>query len=133
MISQGLHEIVLIVSDVTRSAAFYRDVMGLIDLGDPDEEWAAFATISKEHKQWIGIHKGKLLFEEHSPRPEGQRFGPSHFALRGDRSLIEDFLKRCLAAGVKVHGPHKFSGRMEGLSYYVYDPDDNLVEFWFPA
>src|SRR6185295_475044 len=81
MMSAGFHEIVLVVKDVQKSVRFYRDVVGLILRGEPTADWASFATISLEHPQWLGLRSGDLLFEEHSPRPKGQRFGPVHFAL----------------------------------------------------
>ena len=40
--SRGLSELVLIVNDVARSAAFYRDVVELVQEKEPSEEWAWF-------------------------------------------------------------------------------------------
>jgi len=133
MISAGLHEVVLVVKDVHRAAAFYREVLGLVPISEPTDDWAAFATISPDNPQWIGLRKGPLLFEEFSPRPEGQRFGPVHFAMRALPGTLEAFLQAAARQAVPVHGPYTFTGRMAGDSYYLYDPDDNLVEFWWAA
>jgi catechol 2,3-dioxygenase-like lactoylglutathione lyase family enzyme len=78
---RGLSELVLIVADVPRSAAFYRDVVGLIPETGPTEEWAWFWAGAVGEAQRLAVHKGPLLFEEHSPRPPGARFGNVHFAL----------------------------------------------------
>jgi catechol 2,3-dioxygenase-like lactoylglutathione lyase family enzyme len=128
----GIHEIVLVVRNVRVAAAFYEDVVGLIARGPATDEWAFFATISIEHPQWIGLTCGPLLFEEHSPLPEGSRFGPVHFALRARDEDASAFLENAGRHGVKVYGPQRWEGRMKGLSYYFYDPDANLIEFWYP-
>lgn len=133
MMSAGIHEIVLVVKDIAKAARFYRDVIGLTLRGEPSEEWASFATVSLENPQWLGLRKGSLLYEEYSPRPQGERFGPVHFALQALDSSPEGFLEKARSHGVKVHGPEAWKGRMKGKSYYCYDPDDNLVEYWFPA
>lgn len=133
MLSAGIHEIVLVVKDVAKAAKFYRDVMGLTMRGKPSEDWASFATISLEHPQWLGLRKGTLLYEEYSPRPEGKRFGPTHFALESREPSPEKFLQNARANSVEVYGPEIWEGRLKGKSYYCYDPDDNLVEYWFPS
>lgn len=137
MRSAGIHEIVLVVKDVAKGAAFYREVIGLMPRTEPTDEWASFATISLEHPQWLGLRKGDLLYEEFSPRPPGQRFGPVHFALQARDGSPQAFLEAARnfsGGGVKVYGPELWwDGRMKGESYYCYDPDDNLVEYWFPA
>jgi catechol 2,3-dioxygenase-like lactoylglutathione lyase family enzyme len=130
--SKGLHEIILVVKDVRRAARFYCDLLGLEPYSEITDDWAQLATISTDQKQWLGITKGPLLFEEFSPRPEGQRFGPIHFAFRGDARDLEGFVQNARRVGVKLLGPHRWNGRMEGTSYYFYDPDDNLGELWFP-
>ena len=131
MHSAGIHEIVLVVKDIGKAVGFYRDVVGLTLRGEPTNDWALFATISPEHPQWLGLHRGDLLYEEHSPRPKGQRFGPVHFALQAREPSPDAFLRRAASQGFKVHGPQVWQGRMTGRSYYCYDPDDNLFEYWF--
>jgi len=133
MMSAGIHEIVLVVKDVRKAAQFYRDVVGLTLRAEPTEEWAIFATISLANPQWLGLRKGHLLYEEHSPRPQGQRFGPVHFALQAGQPSPEEFLQNARQHGIEVYGPEKWEGRMKGQSYYCYDHDDNLFEYWFPS
>ena len=133
-ITAELFEIVLVVRDVGKSAAFYREAVGLEPINPPGDGWASFWVGAKEDNKWLGLRQGHLLFEEDSPRPEGHRFGPVHFALKLPESDLQIALDRLKANGIKVLGPQEWkSGRFKGVSYYFYDPDDNLVEFWFPA
>ncbi len=81
--------------------------------------------------QRIGLHRGSLLFEEHSPLPEGERFGRAHFAFEVARDELDEAVERVRSAGVEVYGPVEFDW-MQASSYYFYDPDANLLEFWSP-
>lgn len=86
----GLAELVLIVEDVPRAADFYREVVGLEPESPADEEWAWFFAGAADRSQRIALHKGSLLFEEHSPHPEGHRFGNVHFALEVPRDRLDE-------------------------------------------
>ena len=127
----GIAELVLVVKDVTRATAFYRDVVGLTLQREPSDAWAWFIMGPPDRPQRLALHKGSLLFEEHSPRPEGKRWGPVHFAFQVDPDKLPEMLDRLRAAGVPIHGPTYFEW-MNADSYYFYDPDDNLAEFWCP-
>ena len=131
MFSRGLSELVLIVKDVPRSAAFYRDVVGLVPEKDPSEEWAWFWAGGPGTRQRLAVHRGSLLFEDHSPLPEGQRWGRVHFALEVPAEKLEEAAEHVRREGVEVYGPTHFDW-MRANSYYFYDPDGNLVELWSP-
>ena len=98
LFTTGLAELVLIVDDVPRAAKFYREVVGLDPETPADDEWAWFFAGDDAKAQRIALHKGSLLFEEHSPHAPGHRLGNVHW--------------------------------MQATSYYFYDPDGNLLEFW---
>lgn len=129
--SQGFAEIVLIVSDVARSVRFYRDVVGLVPERETGEEpdWAWFWAGEPGISQRLALHRGSLLFEEHSPLPPGKRFGQVHFAFAVRRDVQEDAVNTVRAAGVDVYGPVRLEW-MPARSYYFYDPDGNLLEWW---
>ena len=131
MSSRGLAELVLIVEDVPTSTRFYEDVVGLRLEHEPSDEWAWFWAGEPGVPQRIALHRGSLLFEEHSPHPEGHRFGTVHFALEIARDRLDETVNRVKAAGVDVYGPTDFEW-MKARSYYFYDPDGNLLEFWSP-
>lgn len=132
--SRRLFEIVLVVADVAAAAAFYRDAVGLEPIKAANDEWASFWLDDPATNAWLGLRKGPLLFEEHSRLPAGRRFGPVHFALRVPASEKDAALARLRGHGIEVHGPQRWGpGRFEGASYYFHDPDQNLVEYWFPG
>lgn len=121
----GLFETHLNVTNLDRSVAFYRDVLGL-DLGRyENERRAAFF--------WIGGHGQAMLGLWEQP-PE--RVLPQHFAFRG---TIEDVLKRSAAwlseRGLPCHNflndgtnrPMVFAW-MPAVSIYFDDPDGHSLE-----
>jgi catechol 2,3-dioxygenase-like lactoylglutathione lyase family enzyme len=92
--SRGLAELVLIVEDVPRSARFYQEVVGLELEHETSDEWAWFWAGKPGDPQRIALHRGSLLFEEHSPFPEGERFGGAHFAFEVARIDLEESVQR---------------------------------------
>jgi catechol 2,3-dioxygenase-like lactoylglutathione lyase family enzyme len=131
MSSRGLAELVLIVEDVPKAARFYEDVVGLSVEHVTGDEWAWFWAGKVGDPQRVALHRGPLLFEEHSPLPEAERFGRVHFAFEVARDELAAAVARVREAGVDVYGPVEFDW-MNALSYYFYDPDANLLEFWSP-
>ena len=131
MFAQGLSEIVLIVEDVQSAARFYREVVGLIPESEADDQWAWFWAGMSGQAQRVALHRGTLLFEEHSPLPDGERFGHVHFAFHVPHDQLDAAVNHVRTAGLEVYGPVHFEA-MSADSYYFYDPDGNLLEFWSP-
>jgi catechol 2,3-dioxygenase-like lactoylglutathione lyase family enzyme len=129
MFSNGFSELVLIVNDVLEAAAFYRDVVGLVPETEADADWAWFWAGEVGTPQRIALHAGPLLFEEYSPFPAGQRWGHVHFALNVSSDKLEAASSHVRSQGVQVHGPQRFPW-MHATSFYFYDLDGNLIEFW---
>ena len=127
----GISEIVLIVEDVLESARYYRDVVGLEPETEATEDWAWFFAGATGMPQRIALHRGKLGFEEHSPLPEGQRFGQVHYAFEVPRARLEAAVENVSGHGVDVHGPVRL-GWMSADAFYFFDPNANLLEFWSP-
>jgi catechol 2,3-dioxygenase-like lactoylglutathione lyase family enzyme len=130
--SRGFAELVLIVEDVPKASRFYQDVVGLELEHETGDEWAWFWAGKVGDPQRIALHRGTLLFEEHSPFPEGHRFGTVHFAFDVAPEDLDASVERVRAAGVEVYGPVDFDDPFNARSYYFYDPDGNLLEFWSP-
>ena len=122
--------VVLNVADVERALHFYVDVVG-------------FATANLE--LWRGglfpfpsarINERMVLdlFGPERWSPDGER-GPSaqrlhHFSLVIDEAEWPALEERLTGAGVAIRGPlRQWGGWDYGLSYYVFDPDGNEVEF----
>jgi catechol 2,3-dioxygenase-like lactoylglutathione lyase family enzyme len=130
--SRGFAELVLIVADVAKAADFYEHVVGLVPEHRTGDEWAWFWAGRPEVRQRLALHKGSLLFEEHSPLPEGHRFGTVHYAFDVPQDELEAAVVRVRTAGVEVYGPVDFDEPFNATSYYFYDPDANLLEFFSP-
>jgi catechol 2,3-dioxygenase-like lactoylglutathione lyase family enzyme len=127
--SRGLAEIVLIVDDVRKAAAFYEHVVGLVPESEADDEWAWFWAGERGRPQRVALHKGSLLFEGQSPYGEGERWGQVHYAFDVAAEDLEAATERVRSAGVKVFGPVHLDW-MNADAYYFYDLDGNLLEFW---
>lgn len=131
MFSTGLTEIVLIVKDVKAAARFYQEVVGLIPQREAGDQWAWFFAGKPENLQRLALHKGPLLFEEHSPFPEGERWGRVHYAFFVPHDKLEEAVSHIRRHNVEIYGPVHFDWK-NVLSYYFYALDGNLLEFWSP-
>ena len=129
MFSSGISELLLVVEDVRSSARFYEDVVGLTPEKAADDEWAWFWAGMPGEAQRIALRKGPLLFEQHSPRPEGERWGAVHYAFEVSQDRLDDAVKHVRSKGVEVYGPVNLDW-MDAISYYFYDLDANLIEWW---
>jgi catechol-2,3-dioxygenase len=130
--SEGLSEIVLIVGDVPAAARFYREVVGLEPMTEADDEWAWFWTGRPRRSTRLALHRGPLLFEEHSPHPPGRRWGRVHYAFDVPRSRLDEALEHLRGRGIVLHGPQRFEWMGGAIAWYFYDPDGNLLELWSP-
>ena len=131
MTPRGFSEIVLIVSDVPKASRFYQDVVGLELEHETSDTWAWFFAGSDDRRQRLALHRGPLMYEQHSPHAEGERFGQVHFAFEVARDELDAAVERVRDAGVEVYGPEQLEW-MNAESYYFYDLDGNLLEFWSP-
>jgi catechol 2,3-dioxygenase-like lactoylglutathione lyase family enzyme len=122
--------LVLIVEDISKSFSFYRDVVGL-SVESRSDDWICYYVGETNNNQRLALHKGKLLFEEKSPLPEGRRFGQIHFAFEVERNNLEQALEIVKYSGTEVYDPQIFEW-MKAVSYFFYDPDGNLIEYWSP-
>jgi catechol-2,3-dioxygenase len=132
MFTKDISEIVLIVQDVLAATRFYQEVVGLQPLGETDQYWAWFWTGEPGSSSRIALHKGPLLFEEYSPYPEGERWGHVHYAFEVPQARLEEAAAHVRQQGVEVYGPRHFDW-MQAESFYFYDLDGNLLEFWSPV
>jgi catechol 2,3-dioxygenase-like lactoylglutathione lyase family enzyme len=130
--SAGFAELVLIVRDVPAAARFYREVVGLEPETETNDAWAWFWAGEPGAHQRIALHRGSLLFEEHSPHPPESRWGHVHFAFEVPRERLDAAVAHMRDHGVEVYGPAHFDWMAGATAYYFYDPDGNLVEFWSP-
>jgi lactoylglutathione lyase len=119
---RGISEVILVVADVERSVAFYRDVVGLLPDNLENKKFAWFWAGPPGKSQRIGITAGPLSFGATHIK------GPLHFAFGTERARIPELKAALEAQGLEVEGPVEFKF-WNALSIYFSDPDGNRVEF----
>lgn len=124
-----LGHLVLYVRDVTRSAGFYRDVLGWRQIMGDDLGGLPVAAFAAPN---LRTHHELLLIEvgaDAAALPAGRRVGMYHFGLKiGDS---DDELRAALATlqehGVPILGA---SDHTVTHSLYIADPDGNEIELY---
>ena len=117
----GLSELILRVSDVPRSVAFYRDVVGLTLEHVSSPTWAWFWTGSEGALPRLGLTSRPLSYGA------AHCGGPAHFAIAVPRRAIPAEKARLESLGVAVEGPIVFEF-WKADSIYFSDPDGHRVE-----
>lgn len=119
-----LGHIVLYVSDIERSAAFYGDVLGWQRLPLPGGGAAAFSS-GRTHHELLLIEVGPTA----QALPKGRHLGLYHFGLKvGDSDdELRDALERIQAANVEIVGA---TDHTVTHSLYILDPDGNEIELY---
>ena len=121
----GLDHLVLTVSDMVTSIAFYRDILGMealeFEAADGSRRWAlAFGA------QKINLHPAQAPFTPHAAEP---RAGSSDLCFLSPAPL-DAWAAYFEACGQEVlDGPVQRSGALGPIvSLYIRDPDGNLLE-----
>jgi|HubBroStandDraft_4_1064222.scaffolds.fasta_scaffold916804_1 catechol-2,3-dioxygenase len=133
-ITAGISKVVLNVANVFESARFYSEVMGLErDPEAPDERWgwAWFCTGEPGSEQRLGLHQGRMAYEDYSPTPAGPRHRTVHFALHIPHKNLDELVERLRSKGIDLHGPASHDW-VRAVSYYLFDLDGNLIELFSP-
>ena len=118
----GVSEVILVVKDVARSLAFYRDVVGLQVDNASHSQFAWLWAGPPGTQQRIGVTTGPLSFGASHVE------GPQHFAFGTENARIDDLKAALERHGVEVEGPVEFRF-WKARSIYFSDPDGNRVEF----
>jgi catechol 2,3-dioxygenase len=119
-----LGHVVFYVKDLEKSSAFYRDVVGLNEIGRIFNERGAIFSGGRSH------HELLLIEVRDAPGPlQGHRIGLYHVgwkigddldALRGAKMRAENF-------GCEIDG---LSDHTVSQSLYIRDPDGNEIELY---
>jgi catechol 2,3-dioxygenase len=117
----GLSELILRVADVSRSVAFYRDVVGLAVESEPTPTWAWLWTGDRGALPRLGLTSRPLSYGA------AHCGGPAHFAIAVPRRAILAEKARIEGLGIAVEGPVTFEA-WRADSIYFSDPDDHRVE-----
>lgn len=116
----GLSELVLRVSDVPRSTAFYRDLVGL-PVERADATWAWLWSGEPGASPRLGLTSRPLSYGA------AHCGGPAHFAFAVPRSAIVAAKARLESLGLAVEGPVTFEA-WKADSIYFSDPDGHRLE-----
>jgi catechol 2,3-dioxygenase-like lactoylglutathione lyase family enzyme len=116
----GISELVLEVSDLEASRAFYRDLLGL-------EETLYGEGRGGRYWYLIGDSARLGLWTPQVGLGGGRGGVHVHFAFHFADVEIERILERLEGADAEVEGPIQLG---PGRAVYVTDPDGNVVEFW---
>ena len=118
--------VVLKVRDLERSTRFYRDVLGLREVGRLSDRMVFFSAGDNHHDLAIlGVGAG-------APSPARDAVGLYHVALKiGNR--IEDL--KAAKAHLEGHGigPLRLTNHRVSQSLYLSDPDGNGLELFVDA
>ena len=118
-----LGHVVLYVSDIQRSRAFYRDVLGFREIFAAPS--AAVYSSGRTHHELLLLGVGP----DAQPIPQGRRVGMYHFGLKVGDS--DDELRAArdavVAAGATIVG---MTAHLVTHSLFLRDPDGNDIELY---
>jgi catechol 2,3-dioxygenase-like lactoylglutathione lyase family enzyme len=116
----GISELVLEVTDLDASRAFYRDLLGF--------EETLYGE-GREGRYWylIGDSARLGLWTPQTGLAGGRGGAHVHFAFSIADADLDALHQRLLAVGAETEGPIQLG---PGRAIYVTDPDGNAVEFW---
>jgi catechol 2,3-dioxygenase len=122
----GLAEVVLLVQDLDKSLAFYRDLLGMTVIS-PDGFPAAFLRIGEER---AGVPHQIVLVprpaEAHAAATSKLERDVHHIGLEVPADQFEAERNRISQLGVEVRGgEHPF---LPVEAFYIDDPDGNEIE-----
>ncbi|SHE83052.1 Catechol 2,3-dioxygenase [Loktanella atrilutea] len=126
----ALDHLVLTVSDIALTAAFYRDVLGMqVQTFTPAD--GSTRTALSFGVQKINLHPADRPFDPKAQRPQP---GSADLCFLTETPL-DDWQDHLMTQGVPViEGPVARTGATGPLlSLYIRDPDGNLIEIAIPA
>ncbi len=135
-----IHHAAFTVSDMERSVAFYRDILGMKVLWDSVEAGLAYkgpvcdsitgCPGTEQHLVYLGIGDRVLELVEYTPagKPlednKASDVGSAHICLKTDD--IAAFYQKLLANNVRIHCPPQNRGVLS--VFYFRDPDGIILE-----
>jgi catechol 2,3-dioxygenase len=117
---RGISELVLEVSDLDASRAFYRDLLGL--------EETLYGE-GRDGRYWylVGESARLGLWTPQTGLAGGRGGAHVHFAFNLGEEALEDMIGRLRERDAEFEGPIQLG---PGRAIYLTDPDGNVVEFW---
>jgi glyoxylase I family protein len=126
MDTPGINHVILTVSNLDRSRAFYRDVLGF-EVHDIPPEFGSmcYFSLNDQSSVWLLTH---------DQTPSGDRFsefrvGLDHLAFTApNKEALHALADKLIAAGVDTKGVELFHGKW--LYCAFRDPDNIQLEYW---
>lgn len=129
-----IDHLVLSVTDLQRSAAFYRDVLGF-DVGQTSPDLGDALYSGSYYFEVGGV---VMILVAHADTAKDDRFnekrvGLDHLSFRApDAAALQDLAAKLDAAGVTSTGVKKDAS--SDAQYVVFrDPDGVQLEYWLPG
>jgi glyoxylase I family protein len=134
MPATGVHHVDLAVSDLERSLAFYRDLLG--PLGYAEE--VRYPTY-RGTEEVVYLARGEIrggglgLRQADGGNHSYYDVGIEHFAFEVERREdVDEAHARCVASGANVHYPPEEDRDEPGYyAFFVFDPDGIRVEVFY--
>ncbi len=128
MPARGIHHIDLAVTDVERSLAFYRELLGPLGL-EEDSRYQSY----RGTEEVVYLRYGDQLLGLRPADGGEHRYyevGIEHIAFYVDEPAeVDAAYQRCLAMGANVHFPPEEDRDVPGYyELFVFDPDGFRVE-----
>jgi glyoxylase I family protein len=129
----AIQHVDLCVSDVARSLAFYREVLGPLGL-EEDVNFRSYR--GTEDIVYLRFGEQNLgLRPADGGRHEYYGVGLEHLAFEVEhREQVDEAHERCVALGAEIHFPPEVDDDLEDYyAFFVFDPDGLRIEvFWAP-
>jgi glyoxylase I family protein len=129
----AIQHVDLCVSDVARSLAFYREVLGPLGL-EEDVKFRSYR--GTEDIVYLRFGEQNLgLRPADGGRHEYYGVGLEHLAFEVEhREQVDEAHERCVALGAEIHFPPEVDDDLEDYyAFFVFDPDGLRIEvFWAP-
>jgi catechol 2,3-dioxygenase-like lactoylglutathione lyase family enzyme len=120
---EAVLETSLYVSNLARSVAFYRDVLGLHLMSEfDDERGAAFAV----GPSVLLLFRAEETLKQRTIPTHGSS-GRGHVAFRVAERELSAWREQLRSRGVAIELEHSFEGQPPSI--FFRDPDGNLLEF----
>ncbi|WP_237153511.1 VOC family protein [Oryzibacter oryziterrae] len=128
---EGLLETALYVSDLQRSAAFYRDILGLTPLSESPRLVALDAGAQGVLLLFQAGATSADLIDDDGCIPGHEGTGRLHMAFAIAADQLQHWRDHLAAKGIPLAGEAHW--KRGGTSLYIRDPDGHAIEFATPG
>jgi catechol 2,3-dioxygenase-like lactoylglutathione lyase family enzyme len=121
----------LLVRDFEGTFRFYREVVGLPTTYQPDSA-GPYAEFELGGDKYLGLFDRALMLEAIGHPTDSERTSDDHALLCISVEDVDHEAQRLQALGIELEAPPIDHELWEMRTFYVRDPEGNLVEFYGP-